>query len=214
MPIDFSCACGKRLRAKDHHAGKQTTCPQCGEPVEVPAPPVFASLAVEPDDAADGMPDSYQPPPVPASNGSVAASSPAPDFDGERVFLNERGWLVTDRRLMFGGNRLYATAHLVSVVRLEKGASVAGHVLVLLLGGVFLFVGMLASQSSPAGGIVLAIMGIAAAALGVKGMLGAQSLAQVVFSFSSGATRVADNLDPDFAIRLAIAARQAVVARG
>ena len=36
MPILVTCRCGKRLRTKDKNAGRRTTCPTCGRPVEFP----------------------------------------------------------------------------------------------------------------------------------------------------------------------------------
>ncbi|MGE3803727.1 MAG: hypothetical protein AB7K24_03525 [Gemmataceae bacterium] len=36
MPIAFSCACGKQLRAQDNCAGQPTKCPACGQPLTVP----------------------------------------------------------------------------------------------------------------------------------------------------------------------------------
>jgi RsiW-degrading membrane proteinase PrsW (M82 family) len=36
MTIAFSCACGKRLRAKDEWAGKRVKCPGCGSPLVIP----------------------------------------------------------------------------------------------------------------------------------------------------------------------------------
>lgn len=53
MAIDFVCACGKKLRAKDEHAGRQTTCPQCGEQVIVPAPQIVDEAPAEPVTTSD-----------------------------------------------------------------------------------------------------------------------------------------------------------------
>src|SRR5690349_324836 len=38
MPISYSCACGRRLRSAEEHAGKRVRCPQCQALVRVPAP--------------------------------------------------------------------------------------------------------------------------------------------------------------------------------
>ena len=38
MPIVIACQCGKKLQAKDELAGKRVKCPQCGQPLTVPAP--------------------------------------------------------------------------------------------------------------------------------------------------------------------------------
>ncbi len=38
MPIQFQCPCGTVLKTSDEHAGKQATCPQCGQRLFVPPP--------------------------------------------------------------------------------------------------------------------------------------------------------------------------------
>lgn len=35
MAIQFGCVCGKKLQAGDEHAGKRTTCPNCGQSVVI-----------------------------------------------------------------------------------------------------------------------------------------------------------------------------------
>ena len=37
MAIGFSCSCGRKINAKDEHAGKRVKCPGCQQPVTVPA---------------------------------------------------------------------------------------------------------------------------------------------------------------------------------
>jgi hypothetical protein len=37
VPVEFRCDCGKLLRVKDEYAGRQGTCPACGELLDVPA---------------------------------------------------------------------------------------------------------------------------------------------------------------------------------
>ncbi|MBA61288.1 MAG: hypothetical protein CMJ76_02880 [Planctomycetaceae bacterium] len=37
MPIPVSCQCGYQVDAPDHYAGQQVTCPQCQQPLAVPA---------------------------------------------------------------------------------------------------------------------------------------------------------------------------------
>src|SRR5437899_2337470 len=39
MPVEFQCACGKRLRANSDAAGSQGQCPACGRPLEIPPIP-------------------------------------------------------------------------------------------------------------------------------------------------------------------------------
>lgn len=34
--VRFRCRCGKRLKVSSSHRGKSMTCPQCGEPLQVP----------------------------------------------------------------------------------------------------------------------------------------------------------------------------------
>jgi len=44
MTIHITCACGKQLHAPDEFAGRQTRCPQCKQPVTLPA----AASAIQP----------------------------------------------------------------------------------------------------------------------------------------------------------------------
>ncbi|MEO2011081.1 MAG: hypothetical protein ABGX22_20565 [Pirellulaceae bacterium] len=37
MPIEVTCQCGKRLKAKDEMAGKRVKCPNCSQPLQIPA---------------------------------------------------------------------------------------------------------------------------------------------------------------------------------
>jgi hypothetical protein len=37
MAIEFACACGKKLRAAEEHAGKRARCKQCGQIATIPA---------------------------------------------------------------------------------------------------------------------------------------------------------------------------------
>jgi hypothetical protein len=39
MAIDVSCACGRRLRIAEEHAGRQGKCPSCGRTFDLPAAP-------------------------------------------------------------------------------------------------------------------------------------------------------------------------------
>jgi hypothetical protein len=47
MPIQFTCSCGRKLQAKDEHAGRTVRCPDCGAESTVPA-----ADAVQPTPAA------------------------------------------------------------------------------------------------------------------------------------------------------------------
>ncbi len=60
MPISCQCpACGKRLKAPDSAAGKRARCPQCGEPVPIPAERVYDAEEVveEGEGGAEGVSD-------------------------------------------------------------------------------------------------------------------------------------------------------------
>jgi hypothetical protein len=37
MPIEVTCQCGKRLKAKDELAGRTVKCPNCQQPLKIPA---------------------------------------------------------------------------------------------------------------------------------------------------------------------------------
>jgi hypothetical protein len=47
MPIDFICACGKKLSAKVEHAGKKAKCPACGSASPIPGPADWVVEVVE-----------------------------------------------------------------------------------------------------------------------------------------------------------------------
>lgn len=53
MSIAFHCLCGKRLKARESSAGKRTQCPQCGEPVGIPASAAPAAPPSSRKEAAD-----------------------------------------------------------------------------------------------------------------------------------------------------------------
>src|SRR5437588_12493077 len=61
--IDFTCDCGKPLRAREEHAGQRTRCPDCGRELIIPT----GSTAIEPVPSA------------PARRGP--ARLPEPDYD-------------------------------------------------------------------------------------------------------------------------------------
>ena len=62
MPIEVSCGCGKRLRAKDELAGKRAKCPRCGKVLQIPRPvlPLEDDPIVLPDEPAGHAP-AYDP---------------------------------------------------------------------------------------------------------------------------------------------------------
>jgi DNA-directed RNA polymerase subunit RPC12/RpoP len=72
MPIIFTCACGRQIRARDEDAGKTANCPACSASIVVPGVPAIAVTTAGPSSSA----------------GQVAATSPSgssPHFDGFRV---------------------------------------------------------------------------------------------------------------------------------
>ena len=80
MPIQFSCACGRRYSVKDELAGKRVQCKQCGQVLRIPAarsmppaPPAPAPVAVPEQYAAP----QYAPPQQPYGQGH-ATQAPYP----------------------------------------------------------------------------------------------------------------------------------------
>lgn len=83
-PIDFTCSCGKRLKAKTHAAGRSIRCPGCGQPVIVPGP---LPAADDDDDFAafaglGSLPeiDIPQPAPVQRAADPLPAQVPSPSI--------------------------------------------------------------------------------------------------------------------------------------
>src|SRR5262249_51579502 len=92
MAISVTCACGKKLQARDEHAGKKAKCPGCGALLVVPekapwedgdeyalmdAPANPAPAAFTPRPVAE-MPSSFAPAPKPRPT----AAAPAPVASG------------------------------------------------------------------------------------------------------------------------------------
>lgn len=80
MPIEVTCQCGKRLKAKDELAGRAVKCPSCQQPLQIPARQPAAPAAPVANSAfADLFDDvgiSHQTGPVcPACNAGVAAEA-------------------------------------------------------------------------------------------------------------------------------------------
>jgi hypothetical protein len=62
MPIDLTCACGKRLRVSDEAAGQQGQCPVCGRLLEIPTPQtVVPGATPAPLESVQALPPSPQP---------------------------------------------------------------------------------------------------------------------------------------------------------
>ncbi|MHB8901724.1 MAG: hypothetical protein ACYC6Y_23460, partial [Thermoguttaceae bacterium] len=45
MATEVACRCGKRFKAAPHLAGKTLSCPGCGQPIAIPAPPLAPAMA-------------------------------------------------------------------------------------------------------------------------------------------------------------------------
>ena len=79
MSIEFSCDCGKRLKAPDSLAGKTAKCPACGEETEVPV----AVLLIDDDDEPVARLARPNPQPdMDAPNGCVLLIDDDPDLLG------------------------------------------------------------------------------------------------------------------------------------
>lgn len=68
--IAIECACGRKLKVKDEHAGKRIRCPECSEPVKVPVPEPEESFLDDLDDLEDES-DEELPKPRPTSKKST-----------------------------------------------------------------------------------------------------------------------------------------------
>jgi hypothetical protein len=103
MAIKLACpGCGKKLRAKDKHAGRRTKCPACGRAIEVPVPatpngqttpsPIRQRPAAAQDVArigagTDDGDEEYVSPPFRSPGSSPSGGSPP----GHRVSRRTRG---------------------------------------------------------------------------------------------------------------------------
>jgi hypothetical protein len=56
MPIQFMCSCGRKLQAREEHAGRRVKCPACGAETTVPGP----EDAVQPREAVEPKPSPVQ----------------------------------------------------------------------------------------------------------------------------------------------------------
>ncbi|MCA9019139.1 MAG: DUF975 family protein [Planctomycetaceae bacterium] len=94
MTIEFSCShCNKVLKTSDDKAGRRAKCPQCGEPILVPA----ADPSVQTDDGFDGIDTEA---PVPEGQ-SFLAEQPVREEDS---FLVERP--VREEDSFLAGNQI------------------------------------------------------------------------------------------------------------
>src|SRR4051794_39394154 len=72
MPIEVSCSCGKRLRARDDLAGKRAKCPGCGQMLTISAPPPPPAVEEEPDLYGFADAPAEEPNPRPVARTAVA----------------------------------------------------------------------------------------------------------------------------------------------
>ncbi len=61
MPIPIACACGKKMSLADKYAGLRVKCPECGDPLIVPAMKRTAPSRPAPDDEDEDQPRRRQP---------------------------------------------------------------------------------------------------------------------------------------------------------
>jgi RsiW-degrading membrane proteinase PrsW (M82 family) len=86
MPVVVTCACGKKLKARDDQAGRRFRCPGCGGEVVAPSPVVAAPILV---------PSSFKP--VTYGGARPRAVLAPPDPDVQRAESSWRGqlhWLL------------------------------------------------------------------------------------------------------------------------
>ena len=85
MSIDFSCACGRKLRVKDEFAGRKFKCPGCGKVTQAPTPEARVDLfSEELLAAAESLPASA-PPEGSSPKRQGRASSAEPDVIVRRI---------------------------------------------------------------------------------------------------------------------------------
>jgi Spherulation-specific family 4 len=83
--ISVSCSCGRKFKADDHHAGKRTRCPLCGNMLVIGQPPVPPPLGVNDDGELPSwwFPSSSSPrpsmPPAPRQSLPLTGSGSNPD---------------------------------------------------------------------------------------------------------------------------------------
>jgi uncharacterized integral membrane protein len=102
--ISVMCACGKRLKTEDRHAGKRTRCPNCGADAVFPIPEPAAVGAVEREVGfveLDGFPT--EAPPVPRAkpapldeNPPPPTPAPRPSHRGQATPDDVRTWLARE----------------------------------------------------------------------------------------------------------------------
>lgn len=90
MPIQMICSCGKRLLAREEHAGKRTRCPVCGNSLRIPAAALSAMAAQSktaappepaydvPDDPLEALAQVIPPQPAPGAKPSRRPKAAAP----------------------------------------------------------------------------------------------------------------------------------------
>jgi RsiW-degrading membrane proteinase PrsW (M82 family) len=98
MAISFQCACGKRLKANDALAGRQTRCPDCGAALTVPIPLEDHDLEPAPDAGYAVATSSWQPSPATPQPAPAARPTPfqseLPTYDTSGTSVREFLYLV------------------------------------------------------------------------------------------------------------------------
>jgi hypothetical protein len=81
MPLKVTCACGKKLVAGDHLAGKRTKCPHCGAVLTIPTEATDKTQTAE--EMAAAIVAAGPPNPIPAPNQPAPSEAvpPAPDTE-------------------------------------------------------------------------------------------------------------------------------------
>ncbi len=160
--IRFTCeACGKSLNVADKLAGKRGKCPGCGGVVNVPgpgAPPPDAQCAASPQPQPPGPQDplSMMAATAPAPPPRTAAS-PADRLDCDtktvlRPLYRAKGWLMFSGILVIIGGGLYMVMAVLGlmaqVAARGQGPQLLLPLLFVLIGGVALWIGIMAVQAS------------------------------------------------------------------
>lgn len=112
MPIEVTCQCGKRLKAKDELAGRTVKCPNCQQPLKIPAsqaaapaaptpvaPTPVAPTPVAPAPAGDAFADLFDDAGMGHQGGPICPSCNAGVADGAVICIHCGYNLETGQRL-------------------------------------------------------------------------------------------------------------------
>jgi len=92
MPLKVTCACGKKLVAGDHLAGKRTKCPHCGAVLTIPAEATTRKTETA-EEMAAAIVASGPPNPKPAPN-QPAPSEAVPQAPDTEYALSSAVWVA------------------------------------------------------------------------------------------------------------------------